>query len=190
LVALPNSIVGSIGSISMNANVSETFAKLGITVDRVTVGPHATVLSSFADMTRGEYERFEAVHRSSYEAWVEGVAHHRGMTLTQVDAVARGRVFTGRQALENGLIDELGGFAAALQMLKEQAGIPADDPVSLVHLPRQKGFIERLVAGEIGRALRTVLAGPAETEVLRASLAFWQRLLESEDELALFWWHF
>jgi protease-4 len=66
------------------------------------------------------------------------------MTREQVDAVGQGRVFTGEQAAEKGLVDELGGFMAALEAAKNAVGIPKGEAVPLVFYPRPKPFYERL----------------------------------------------
>ncbi|MCK4305085.1 MAG: signal peptide peptidase SppA [Candidatus Eisenbacteria sp.] len=190
LVALPNSIVGSIGSISMKPNLTGMLEKVGITVDRVTVGPHATMLSTLASFTDEEFARLEELHWRTYSAWVEGVAHYRGMTLDEVDHLARGRVFTGRQAVVNGLIDELGGFDRALELLKQQAGIDPESEVTFIHLPKQKGFLERLAEGDLLSALHVALSGFPSGEPLNDTVAFWKRGMASNDALALLWWQF
>jgi len=198
LVAGPGSIVGSIGSINMRANVAGMLAKLGITVDRVTVGPHAAALSTTTSLSPEEFARLEEVHWRNYQQWVDDVARYRGMSLAQVDAVARGRIFTGQQARERGLVDELGGIDVALEQLAEMAGIPSGSEVSFLHLPRQKTLLELLADGEIGGAARALgqaaarglgLAA-AERGSLDQSLAFWQRCLAPDETLALSWWRF
>ncbi len=187
LVAGPGSIVGSIGSINMRANVTGLLEKLGVTVDRVSAGPHATSLSITSSLTPEEFARLEQVHWRGYQLWVAEVARYRGMSLEQVDAVARGRVFTGQQAFERGLVDALGGFDAALDQLRELAGIAPGAAVSFVHLPRQRTLIELVAAGEFGAAARSVgLLG--EQTAQEQTLAFWQRCLAPEESLALAWW--
>jgi protease IV len=198
LVAGPGSIVGSIGSINMRANITGTLAKLGITVDRVTVGPHAAALSTTVSLTPEEFARLEEVHWRNYQQWVDDVARYRGMSAEQVDAVARGRVFTGQQAHERGLVDEVGGFDVALGQLEAALGIPAGSNVSFLHLPRQRTLLELLAEGEIGGAAREL--GQAATRGLGLAptgqgsvdqtLAFWQRCLAPEETLALSWWRF
>ncbi len=188
LVALPTSIVGSIGSISMQANLAGLLAKLGITVDRVTVGPHATFLSGFASLSPDEFARFDEVHWRGYDSWVADVARHRGMTPEEVDRLARGRVFTGRQALANGLIDELGGFDEALALLKEQAGIDSGSEVSYIHLPREKNLLERIAAGDMIQVLADLSDPDQSAAALRGTTRFWKRCLEGDDALAMTWW--
>ncbi len=198
LVAGRGSIVGSIGSINLRANVAGLLAKLGVTVDRVTIGPHAAALSTTASLTPEEFARLEEVHWRTYQQWVDDVARYRGMSPEQVDAVARGRVFTGQQARERGLVDELGGFDVALEQLEALAGIPPEAEVSILHLPRQKTLLELLAEGEIGGAARALGQATARRCGLAASeqgsidqtLTFWQRCLAPEETLALALWRF
>ncbi len=194
LVATPSAIVGSIGSISMRADMTGLMGKLGITIDRATVGPHATALSGFAPFTDEEYERFEILHWKTYNDWVAGIADHRGYTAEEIDALARGRIFTGRQALDNGLIDVTGGFDDALALLKELADIPADQAVTYTHLPREKDLFERLAEGDFMVLSQFVggreAADRATPEQLGDTLHFWEQCLSAEESLALCPWRF
>jgi len=190
LVALPNSIVGSIGSINMRSNISGLLNKVGISVDRVTVGPHPTILSPFANLTTDEFSRLEELHWDMYNRWTASIADARGMTLDEVDAIARGRVFTGRQALANGLVDHLGGFDLALELLKEKAGIPATEEVSFVHLPIQKNLLEKLASGELSAAYSSLVSARTESAPLEQTATFWARCLRGDESLAMLWWRF
>ena len=189
LVALPGSIVGSIGSINMRANMAGLFEKLGLTVDRETIGPHATMMSGLASMSSEEFARLEKLHWREYEEWVTGIAEQRGMTPEEVNAIARGQVFTGRQALANGLVDALGGIDRALELLKDQAGIAADDDLSFLHLPKEKSMIEKLLEGDFAGAARTLVA-LRDPQPLDQTAAFWRQSLSPDDALALTWWRF
>lgn len=184
LVALPSSIVGSIGSINMRANLTGMLAKIGLTVDRETVGPHPTMMSAFASLSTEEFARLERLHWREYEEWVTGVADERGMTPAEVNAIARGQVFTGRQALANGLVDALGGIDDALGLLKEQAGIPADDQLSFLHLPKEKSMIEKLLEGDFAGAVHAHRVPRDQTA------AFWQQCLKPDEALAITGWRF
>lgn len=201
LVANPGAIVGSIGSISMMGDMSGLANKLGITIDRATVGPHATLLSAFEPMSEEEFSRFEMIHWRHYNDWVAGIADHRGMTLDEVDGLARGRIYTGEQAVANGLIDAAGGFDHALAMLREEAGLEPDAPVTYVHLPRQKDIWQRIAEGELmaladlaqlarGEASAKPSAEPSQETIWRDTLRFWQRCLSGEESLAMCWWRF
>ena len=194
LVANAGAIVGSIGSISMMGDMTGLANKFGITIDRATVGPHATLLSAFEPMSKEEFSRFEMIHWRHYNDWVAGIAEHRGMTLDEVDRLARGRIYTGEQAVGNGLIDATGGFDQALAMLREQVGLEADAPVTYVHLPRQKDIWQRLAEGEL-MALADLArgespAGASQEQMWTDTLRFWQRCLSGEESLAMCWWRF
>lgn len=194
IVAPAGSIVGSIGSISGRPDLSGLFAKLGITFDRATIGPHATLWSAVVPMTDEEFRRFDQVHWDGYNQWVAGVAEHRRLTVAQVDALARGRVFTGRQALANGLIDAVGGFDEALARLKQQLKIPEDEGVTLLHYPVPKSFMEELMSGDwpgAGAQLAARAGLRTETETRAAStIDFWTRWMQSREPVLLCPWRF
>lgn len=147
LIAERHSIVGSIGSISGKFNFREFYNKLGITKDFVTRGPHAMMWSDYDDFSPEQYAAFSERHWMDYWEWVDQIAHDRNMTRAEVDSVGRGRVFTGTQALERGLIDHVGGFDLAVQLVKEKAGIPEDEEVEFVHYPKKQGPLEALKSG-------------------------------------------
>ncbi|MCK4412397.1 MAG: S49 family peptidase [Candidatus Eisenbacteria sp.] len=194
IVALPNSIVGSIGSFALRPNMAGLMDRLGVDFDRVTVGPHATLFSGVVSLSDEELQRFRAVHRRSYEEWIAGVAKHRQMTVERVDDLARGQVYTGRQALENGLIDALGGFDEALAMLKVQMGLAEDAPVTVLHYPQPKGLLEMMAEGDWPAAAAYVAGGvglrTVEEEQLRESARFWMTYLKSRDALYVLPWKF
>ncbi|MBD3235916.1 MAG: hypothetical protein GF330_04370, partial [Candidatus Eisenbacteria bacterium] len=194
IVALPNSVVGSIGSIAARGSMAELSEKLGVSWDRVTVGPHATILSPVLPLTEKEFARFEEVHEEDYQDWLAGISEYRGMTAAQIEGLAGGRVFTGRQALGNGLIDDLGGFQDALAILKQQVGIDPGEEVTYVHLPKRKTLWEEITSGDwpavTARAtLALGMRGETQQKLLE-SIAFWQSWLESGQPLALCTWRF
>ncbi len=173
IVASPGSVAGSIGSISAKFNMSGLHDKLGITHDHLEKGPMARIYSSNRNFTDAERARFEENHWAGFNAWLRDVAEHRGMTFEQAEALAHGRVFTGVQAKENGLIDELGGLAEAIAIAKELAGVDASEGVDVMHLPVAKSPIEALLsqddpaAAAINHALyRFIHEDLAETKTL------------------------
>ena len=153
IYAGPLSIVGSIGSISGKMNMKGLYDKLGVTKDVVTRGPFATMQSDYADYTAAEWEVFRRQHWSDYNEWVDDIARARGRTFAEIDSVGRGRVWTGAQALQKGLIDEVGTFDDALAALKEKVGIPATEEVAFVHYPKKKGALEALKSGGLAAAI-------------------------------------
>jgi len=147
IVAEPGSVIGSIGSISGKFNIKKFHDKLGITHDSVTRGPMALFHSAYRDFTDEERERFIENHWDDFNVWIEDIAKHRDMTLSEIEELAYGRVWTGRQAAENGLVDELGGLNRALEIAKDLAGIPRDENVTVRHYPEKKDFLD-LISGE------------------------------------------
>ncbi|HUV35407.1 MAG TPA: signal peptide peptidase SppA, partial [Patescibacteria group bacterium] len=147
IVADPMTITGSIGSISMKFNMKGFYDKIGMTHDHVERGPNALMWSDLRDFTDEERARFEAAHWKGFNWWLADVAEERGMTFEEAEKLAHGRVWTGRQAKANGLVDEVGGLDRAIEMAKELAGIPADEKVTVVHYPEKKSLLDIVVGG-------------------------------------------
>jgi protease-4 len=147
IIALPLTITGSIGSISGKMNINGLHEKLGITHDSVTKGPNALMWSPYTDFTPEERARFEDDHWKSYNLWLERVAAKRGLTLPDAEKLAEGRVWTGRQAVANGLIDEVGGLDRAIEIAKELAQVPASEKVKIVHYPEQQNLLDMILSG-------------------------------------------
>ena len=148
IIADHMTVTGSIGSISAKFNMKGFFDKLGMTHDAVTRGPKALMWSDTRDFTPEERKRFEENHWEDFNAWLADVAEFRGMTFEEAEKLAHGRIWTGRQAKENGLIDDVGGLDRAIEIAKELAEIPAEDGVTLVHYPEKKDIIDAILSGE------------------------------------------
>ena len=148
MVADRMTITGSIGSITGKFTTTGFYNKLGITFDYVGLGPNAFLLSEQTVFTNKQRERFEDNHWKSFNRWLEDVADRRGMTFEEAELLAHGRVWTGTQAKENGLIDEVGGLYRAIELAKEEAGIDAGEEVTLVHYPKRKGLLATITSGD------------------------------------------
>ncbi len=171
IVANRTSVVGSIGSISGKFNMRDLYEKIGVTKDFVRRGRMAGMWSDYASFTDEQWAAFRERHWASYYIWVDDIAEARGMTREQIDNMARGRVWTGEQALEHGLIDDLGSFYDAVSLLKEKAGIPADEEVEFVRFPKKKSPLEALRTGGFGAMLFSVwnhLTGPFRSDAIWA----------------------
>ncbi len=147
ILVLPATVTGSIGSISGKFNMKEFWEKLGISHDGISRGPNARMWSSLQDFTEDEWEIHREEHWESFNRWLAQVAEKRGMSFEEAEALAHGRVWTGNQAVENGLADELGGFDRAIELAKELAEIPAEDDVKLAHYPVEQDIFEALTGG-------------------------------------------
>ncbi len=148
MIADNMTITGSIGSIRGKFNTNGLYAKLGITFDYVTKGPNGLLMSDHTDLTRAQKQRFEDDHWEGFNWWLEDVAEKRGMEFEEAEKLAHGRVFTGRQAKENGLIDDVGGLDRAIELAKEAAGIDLEEEVTLVHSPVKKGLVESVMGND------------------------------------------
>jgi protease-4 len=157
LVADRLSVVGSIGSISGKFNMRGFYDRLGLTKEYVSRGPNGLIDSDYFDYTPEQFAAFADRHWKDYYEWVDDVARVRHMASAEIDSVGRGRVWTGEQALERGLIDRLGTFDEAVRVAKQQAGIPIDQDVAYVHYPRPQGPIEALKSGGLTAAFVTMV---------------------------------
>jgi protease-4 len=135
IVANPGTITGSIGVVTGKLVARELKDRLGVGVDSVRTNANADAWSINQPFTDAQRAMVEAEADLSYSDFVERVAVGRKLTVEAVDAVARGRVWTGADALEHGLVDELGGFRTALNRAKVLAGLEPDDEVRLVNYP-------------------------------------------------------
>lgn len=144
VVASPFTVTGSIGVISMKYNVEELMnEKIGITFDEVRSHRNADWLSFTRPFTPEQAERFQSFNVSTYERFLQVVSENRGMSRDQVNELAQGRVWTGKDAKENGLVDVLGGYQDALDIAANMANI---ESFKVVTYPIQRTFIERFVA--------------------------------------------
>jgi protease-4 len=135
IVANPGTITGSIGVVTGKLVARDLKDRLGVGSDAVRTNANADAWSINAPFTPEQQAQVEAEADLFYTDFVERVADGRNLSVDAVDAVARGRVWTGADALEHGLVDELGGLRAAVHKAKVLAGIDEDDKVRLVSYP-------------------------------------------------------
>ena len=129
IFALPLTVTGSIGVFYGKADLSGLLDKIGVTVDTYKTAPRADAESLFRGFT--EDEQRELAHKVDqfYDTFLDRVSQSRGMTKAEVDAVGRGRVWMGQQAIEKHLIDHLGGLRDALAAARAAANLPDDAPI-------------------------------------------------------------
>lgn len=144
IVAQPNTITGSIGVFALWFNAQGLLNnKLGITTDVVKTGEFSDFLSPTRKVTEMERSIFQAQTEEAYDIFLDRVAKGRNMTKEEVMNVASGRVWTGNQALENGLVDVLGGLEDAIKIAAEKAGV--SDDYRVVYYPEIKPWFERFM---------------------------------------------
>jgi len=146
IVADPATITGSIGVLTGHLNMESFYNdKLGITFGKADFGANADIYGGLEDWNDQQRAIVDRVLDKIYDRFVTLVSESRGMSWDEVDAIGSGRVFTGVQARENGLIDEVGGFDIALIEAKGLAGIDVDAEVRLVDFPRAKPWWQQFV---------------------------------------------
>ncbi len=143
IVANPGTITGSIGVILKANNLRDLYQRLGVQSEVIKSGPYKDTLSTFRPLTESERALLQGVIDTTYGQFVNAVAQGRGLTPESVRTFADGRIFTGQQAREYGLVDELGNVQRAIELAAEMAGI-VGKPVVMEATPKKKGLWARL----------------------------------------------
>jgi protease-4 len=191
IVAQPATLTGSIGVFMGKVALGGTAAKAGVTTEVVKSGANADIYSPFTTFTPEQRERLGGYMQSFYQNFITKAAASRHTTPEKIDAVARGRVWTGRQARQQGLVDTLGGLDTAVAIAKQRANIPADEDVELVAYPPRRSFYEALTE-QFGRSSAALgawsaLTGGLDRQAIGAVSAP-LRLFRRGEPLALMPW--
>ncbi len=145
IVAQPGTITGSIGVLGGKMYTPGLWEKLGVTWDEAHVGRNARMWSGAWDYSPEEWARGQALLDRIYTDFTSKVAEGRRLPKERVLQIARGRIWTGQDAHALGLVDELGGFPAALRLAKRAANIPETEEVNLQVYPEKRGTLELLL---------------------------------------------
>jgi protease-4 len=129
IIAQPGTITGSIGVLTGKPVLGEALGRVGVTSERITQGAHAAMFSQLEPFSDSEWALVNDWLDHIYADFTGKVADGRGMTTEQVHEVARGRVWTGADALAHGLVDELGGVDRAAAIARRRAGLPDTAPL-------------------------------------------------------------
>jgi protease-4 len=133
IFANPLTITGSIGIFYGKADVAELLKKIGVTVEVYKTAPRADAESIFRPFTTDERQELEHKVAQFYDVFLSRVAHGRNLSKSAVDAVGQGRVWTGQQALDRKLVDELGGLRQALALARRLGHVQEHGPI--IELP-------------------------------------------------------
>jgi protease-4 len=144
IVAQPSTLTGSIGIFGGKIVTGGVYEKLGAHIESTSIGKHAEINSPVRPYNASELKKLDEQLKAFYDQFIEKVANSRHTTPEKIDAVAQGRVWTGQQAKEKGLVDALGGLDAAVAIAKQRARLAADADVELVVFPPRKSFYEIL----------------------------------------------
>ena len=159
IVAEPTTLTGSIGVFGMIPSVQRCLeSKLGVTIDVVKTNAHSDFLS-YRAMTEEEYNILQCSVDQTYDTFLTRVSDGRGLTKAQVDSIGQGRVWSGADALQLGLVDQLGNLKDAIALAAQLAGT---DSYKLVYYPEKKEWFETLFnkdkeEKEISAAVRSEL---------------------------------
>jgi protease-4 len=149
IISQPSTITGSIGVIFGKFDVSGLYEWLGISVDQVKTSPNADIFSASSSLNQAQRESVESWMEDIYENFVGKAAEGRQVDYEEFEPRARGRIYTGAQAMELGLVDDLGGLQTAIEHMKESLGLEPDEEIELVLYPRPKSFWEQLTSGSL-----------------------------------------
>lgn len=171
IYAEPGTVTGSIGVLGGKLVVAGLYHKLGITTEVISRGRNSGVLSSTQPFTEEERAAWGALIEETYRQFVDKAAESRRVPRHKLEALAEGRVFTGRMAAANGLVDALGTLADAIAYAKTAAGLKPEDKVELLILPKPRSILEQLLSDPAAAMPSADEALPSVRDVLgRAAL--------------------
>jgi protease IV len=139
IVSNPSTITGSIGVITQVPNLEELFEKLGIEMQIIVTGEFKDMMQPSRPLTEEERQIIAEIQRETYEEFVSAIVTGRDLSEAEVRELADGRIYSGRQALDNGLVDRMGDYRAAIQVAGELSGL-GDDPAVREYSPGPPSF--------------------------------------------------
>ena len=149
IISQPSTITGSIGVIFGKFDLSGLYEWLGISVDQVKTSPNADIFSVSSSLNQAQRDSVESWMEDIYGNFVGKAAEGRQVDYEEFEPRARGRIYTGAQARELGLVDDLGGLQTAIEHMKEALELEPDEEIELVLYPRPKSFWEQLTSGSL-----------------------------------------
>ena len=182
IVAEPGTLTGSIGVVTGKFVVEGALAKLGVGSGAASNGRLAEIYSPFRPFSREERAKVEEQLQATYELFLDRVAKGRSQETRKVDGVAQGRVWTGRQARELGLVDELGGLNDAIRIAKERAKLDPQRNVELVVYPPKRSILDLLsnpLGSRAAQGFGVFLERP-ETRLIDSALGTLRRFRRGE----------
>jgi protease-4 len=177
IIAEPATLTGSIGVIGGKFIVGGALQKLGITWEGVKTSDNAGMWSVANDFTPAQTERVNALMDRTYQVFLKNVSDARHIPMEKMPDIAKGRVWTGAQALKIGLVDELGGYDKALAAVRKAIKIGEQDPVMLEQFPVPETPVERVMKLLRSFGVESAMVAPAirEWQNFRAALAPFMR---------------
>lgn len=147
IVAEPSTITGSIGVVGGKPVIKGFYDWIGVTNEYVLRGQNAGMFRLTEKFSDSEREKWIEFLNTTYDDFTSKVAKGRSKEQKYIDSIGQGRVWTGQQGKERGLVDEYGGLDKAIEIAKQLANIPADKSIQRVILPQPPGFLDQLMSG-------------------------------------------
>lgn len=168
IVAAPGTITGSIGVIGGKLVLGGLMEKIGVNTEVISRGKNSGAMSPTRPFTPEERRAWISMMEETYQQFVSKAAKGRKMPVKKLEELAQGRVYTGRMAAANGLVDALGTLDDAIAEAKKAAGIQADEKVEIWNLPKRKTIFEQLFAdpSDVSSDVRLDLAIPGVGDAL------------------------
>jgi protease IV len=151
IVAAPSTITGSIGVFNLHPDNTKLWERLGFAPETIKLSRHADYGSPDRPMTDSERDNMSRMVQRIYDTFKTRVANGRGMSLEQVEAVAKGRIWSGLQGLERNLVDEIGTLFDGIAVAKKLAGLP--ETASVVNITPPPKYIAPTDLAALARAL-------------------------------------
>jgi protease-4 len=145
IIAQPQTLTGSIGVIAGKFSFEGLMKKLGINIEKVVIGKEADAFTIYREFTPEERKILKDQIKDIYEQFLQRVASARNISTEEANRLGRGRVWTGNQAKNLNLIDDLGGLDLAIDSAKQLAGISPKEEVELVVWPKKRSFLDILM---------------------------------------------
>lgn len=180
IFAEPGTLTGSIGVVSGKLALKGLFDKVGVTTDVISRGKNSGMFSMTEPFSASERETWKRTMTECYDQFTSKAASGRKMDVAKLRELAQGKLYSGRMAKAEGLVDAVGTLEDAINDVKEQVGLKADDKIEIWQLPKPRGIFESMLGGagantqvqaELKAALPDLIEPLAEIEMLRRLFA-------------------
>lgn len=172
IIADPGTLTGSIGVVAGKFVVDGLLQKIGVSMDGVSTSPNAGMWSMASSFTPAQRQRLDALLDNTYKTFLTSVSAARKIPMDKMPEVAKGRVFTGEQAVKNGLVDELGGYHEAMKAVRVLLKLADDAPLSLEEYPVPPTPAERFLKLMRKFSAESALAFSSAANVARIQQTF------------------